>query len=344
MDPPSGLLSIQGSIVFSTFKIPICGEGFRAFLCVLRTRRGNVLFFYEERMKKPEVLVVYKQSTLSEYRSSGHGVRLRRLRAGGAPLADRLQLRHDRYHRAVDRVRRHLERSGFRVHPVFRGRLFRVRGMDRRFRLVVSVGGDGTFLEAARRLARTPILGVNSDPGISVGRLAAADLDSFPRVLEEFLSGRCPARPLTRLGIRLNGRSVRTPVLNEILVSAAVPAETSRYRLKVWGRTEEQLSSGVWIAAPAGTSAAHRSAGGRVLPLFSRRFAFTVREPYRGKPARPTLLRGVLGARETVEVISLMREGAVFADGPRVRFRFRLGDRLEAGLWAPPLWVVGLSQ
>ena len=49
------------------------------------------------------------------------------------------------------------------------------------YNLVITVGGDGTFLEAARNIKGQLILGVNSAPGSSVGKLCTATAKNFEK-------------------------------------------------------------------------------------------------------------------------------------------------------------------
>ena len=74
------------------------------------------------------------------------------------------------------------------------------------------------------------------------------------------------------------------------------PASTTRYLLTFDGRTEDQISSGIWISTAAGSTSVIRSAGGKEMPPRSRRLQFAVREPFPlgGKDSRvaPTLIHG----------------------------------------------------
>lgn len=284
------------------------------------------------------VLVVYKQSVFSEHRR----VAFRRALARKNFWERGWGAQHEAHQKALKHIRRVLAAEGIPAQHLFRGALNRNRKLDELFDLVVSVGGDGTFLETARYLRRTPILGVNSDPARSVGRLCAATAENFHIFLKIFREGRLKPRPLARLAVSMNGKKYPFPVVNDILICAAIPAETSRYLLRVGKREEEQLSSGIWVAAPAGTGAAYRSAGGKVLPLFSRKSAYWVREPYPAKPAVPRLKHGVLSDARKISVVSLMREGRIFLDGPRHRLPFCFGDRLEVSLSAPALKILGM--
>jgi NAD+ kinase len=236
-----------------------------------------------------------------------------------------------------------LAAEGLSVDRVLRHKAYRLKGLDRRYSLVVSVGGDGTLLDASHLVSRIPILGVNSDPVRSVARFSGCRLDGFPRVLRDHLRGRSRPIPVPRLEFRVNG--VRSPwlVLNDLLVCTASPAGTSRYLLQVGKRSEEQMSSGVWISTAAGSTAAIYSAGGKRQPLSSRAFQFLVREPYQRKFGPRRLVRGSLRPGQDLEVFSRMKEGRIFVDGPNLVVPFRLGDRLQVRPSTHPLRLVGLK-
>jgi len=58
--------------------------------------------------------------------------------------------------------------------------------------LVISAGGDGTFLRAARRFkadSRVPLLGVNSSPSSSFGFFCATDYKHVSSLLDSVLQG-----------------------------------------------------------------------------------------------------------------------------------------------------------
>src|SRR5258706_15485788 len=113
------------------------------------------------------------------------------------------------------------------------------------------------------------------------------------------------------------------------------------YTLHLGHVSEPQRSSGLWIATAAGSTAAIRSAGGRMLPLRSRKLQYLVREPYNGGRDHYRLRRGVIGAETSLEVISKTRRGRLFVDGPHLRFSLGLGDVLTVTTAATPLRVLG---
>jgi NAD+ kinase len=291
-------------------------------------------------MSQKRVLVVYKESAYSQYLTSRQLTRgLRKGGYWGVVIGS-----HQRHNQTLTAVRESLKARGLSATLVLRERVHRLKDVDGRFHLVVTVGGDGTFLDSSHYIRRIPILGVNSDPSRSVARFSGCDRETFPRVLSDYLSGRLKPVPVPRLEFSVNGRPGRWPVLNDLLISTLSPAGTSRYILKSGRRAEEQMSSGLWISTAAGSTAAILSAGGRVLPVTARRFQYVVREVYQKKFGPRHLLQGVLGSGKSLEVISRMKEGRIFADGANLVALFTLGDRLAVRLSKRPLWVVGLRD
>lgn len=231
-----------------------------------------------------------------------------------------------------------LRESGLQARVTHRARVVDTRP----YPLVISVGGDGTFLEAARCVAGAGqrILGVNSDPERSAGTFCSADGATFGAKLRKILRGRVKTVRLHRMELRLNGRRLGAPVLNDILVTHRRPAAMSRYWLRVGAAREEQRSSGLWIATAAGSTGAIRSAGGRPLERRSRALVYRPRELYSGGGIRCRLRGGAVPAGRRVAVGSLMRDGMICADGEHMTFPFGYGDVLEVSPSPRPLRVV----
>lgn len=210
--------------------------------------------------------------------------------------------------------------------------------------LVITVGGDGTLLAASHAVSDTPILAINSAPDFSVGFFCGGKLGSVRETLEKALAGTMPVAKLTRMKVEKNGELLTTRVLNEALICSASPAATTRYLLEHRGVVEEQKSSGIWIGPAAGSTAAQRSAGGRVLPLVSDKLQFVVREPY--TPAGGTLQmpRGLVGRGEALSIRCKMSDGRVFVDGPHEVHTVTIGDHLRFSASDEPLHLIGVTR
>lgn len=283
------------------------------------------------------ILVAYKKSTFQIYAKERRDPKLLRLLRERSVTVAKMRRSHDLHERTIEAVHEAIERLGCRAQFVYRANVRPIRGVD----LVVTIGGDGTILEVARHLAGIPLLGVNSAPGTSLGLFCGADHRTVRDRLARHLAGDLAETPLARLSLEAAGHSVW--VLNEVLYAHRNPAATSRYILRIGDREEEQRSSGLWVATAAGSTGGIFSAGGRMLPIRSRRTQYWVREPFIQGSERPRLLHGVLPAGFEMVLHSKMRQGMVYVDGAHHAFALGFGDRAHLTGGAPPLRVLGLD-
>lgn len=210
--------------------------------------------------------------------------------------------------------------------------------------LVVTVGGDGTLLFASHFVRDAPVLGVNSSPSTSLGVLCGASVRDFGRKLAAALDGRLRGAALARLSIAVEGGRGGAPALNDCLVTADNPAVTFRYEIEAGGKREMQRSSGLWVSTATGSTGGIRSAGGRILPLRSRRLQFLVREPCPDPRAPFRLMRGILPPGAKLSVTSLVPSAHVYVDGPRRSLKLGYGEAVRIGTDAPPLVLLGLDE
>jgi len=258
----------------------------------------------------------------------------------GAPVAARVLAAHAEHLHSVALVEAALAARGIPWRAATR--------LDRRLAawadLVVTVGGDGTFLSASHAVVDRgggdgpPMLGVNSAPGSSVGYFCASDAAGFGQLFDAVRSGGLVSRPLWRMQVAINGRPLRALALNDVLLAHRVPAETTRYELSVDGVAQDQKSSGVWIATAAGSTAAIRSAGGAVLPIDSRSLQYRVRELMTWAVEGRALVGATFGAE--LAIVSRMQAGALYIDGSHLKASFGFGDRVTFSSAPRPLgWI-----
>lgn len=306
-------------------------------------------------MTRPHVCVVLKRSSWRKWVEEEHDARVAELLDANDEVVGRLRSAHEEHIEATEEVRRGLSDLDAIVawHDGAAG--FHVQG---RCDLIVTVGGDGTLLVASHGIGHgIPLLGVNSAPNHSVGFFCAAKKGTVREALVAALDGKLERVELTRMRVELNGRVVHERVLNEALFCHASPAATSRYILRLVRRgstpaseqgpndafeEQEQKSSGVWVGPAAGSTAAQRSAGGRVLPLSSRNLQYVVREPYRPREEEMRLTLGQVSEGEALVLKSQMREGRVFLDGDRIVHDVNIGDVVTMVRSDQPLIVLGL--
>jgi NAD+ kinase len=297
-------------------------------------------------MSGPRVLVLCKRTSYRTLVLEDQDTRIEGLLARGDPTVRRLRRSHEDHEATRAEVERALKDLGVEAVAVD-GAHSRVEG---KFDLVVTVGGDGTLLAASHRVGTdVPVLGINSAPDHSVGFFCAARKGSAKEALSEVLQGTMKGTVLSRMRVDLNDACLHKRVLNDALFCHEIPAATSRYILRVKhgdGRLEEeeQRSSGLWVGPAAGSTAAQRSAGGRVLPLTSRKIQYVVREPYTPMGDRLALFRGTIDQRGSLVVLNKMRHAKLFLDGHHIAHAVTVGDVVTMRRSEDTLTVLGLGR
>jgi NAD+ kinase len=291
-------------------------------------------------MSGPRVIVVAKRTAYRRYVEEAGDLRVRALLKSRDPSVASWLASHREHERTMEEVERALDAVGAQTLIVRRAHAaFDTSDAV----LVIAVGGDGTLLAASHCVGRAPILGVNSAPSHSVGFFCAAQRKNFEQHLRRALEDRLPSLSLSRMSVSVNDALRSKRVLNEALYCHSSPAATSRYILRAGRVREEQRSSGFWIGPAAGSTAAQRSAGGRVLPLNSSLLQLVVREPYVPFGQKYKLLRMLIEPRRSVVVQSKMDDAALYLDGPHRRLSVQLGDVVSFRVSDEPLSVLGLK-
>lgn len=272
-----------------------------------------------------KVLIVFKKSTFQIQAVEHRDPRFLKLIEEGHSNVAKVKTAHDEHYETLAAIHDDLKRRGIAFDSVARADL----GSDAEsYDLVISVGGDGTFLDASHAINKVPLLGVNSARSSSFGHFCLANTDNFVQVLDDIIAGNLQPWPLLRLQLILNGTPLAEPVLNEVLVCHSNPAGTSRYYIEVDGTREEQRSSGVLIGTPSGSTGTCKSAGGDVMPIVSPQYQFIVREPWTRPGQHYALTRCILNREQEIHMTSNMRTGALYIDGQHIDYSFSLGDEL----------------
>lgn len=286
------------------------------------------------------VLVVYKKTTYERLVKEGFRKRVQRLLATHDPSVSRLNEAHEHHTQAIVRAKAVLKKLGlsatFKDLSVTSG-----EGFD----FVLTLGGDGTLLWASHIVGpETPMLAINTSPKHSVGYFCAGGPGEMEELLVSAMEGRIKAVELQRMRVDLDGKPLSRRILNDMLFSHQCPGATTRYILQFDGITEEHKSSGIWVGPAAGSTAAQHSAGGRVLPLGSRKLQFVVREPYTGDGRRYDLTKGIVDPGGVLSMRSKMVHGRLYLDGPHREHQVELGQELTIQLSDEPLQLLGLQR
>ena len=194
--------------------------------------------------------------------------------------------------------------------------------------LVVVLGGDGTFLSAARAMAATdvPLLGVNLG---SLGFLTEVPLPALYPALEAISQGRgtIESRSLIQCTLFRGPENLgSSQVLNDVVLNKTAMARLNNYDLsvdKVF--VSSYRADGMIVATPTGSTAYSLSAGGPVLMPTVDAFVITPVSPH-SLTHRPLVVPDsaeieiVLKGNPEEAYLSLDGQpGVVLRDGDRVR-------------------------
>ena len=270
-------------------------------------------------------VIVVKETYLDLVRALGDDHQLGEI-AAKKPGLELVEESHDQHERSIGIVTSALVKHGIRLDTIHRNSEA-LRNHLTNIDLIVTIGGDGTFLRASHEIgSEIAVIGVNSAPLTSFGHFCCTDGPGFPALFNRIINGSFKPSRLLRLQLALNDVPLPEPVLNEVLVAHKHPAGTSRYHLSV-GDGEETLHkcSGLLIAPPPGTTGFLRSEGGTILPITARRYSFVERAPFLRIGEDAALRSGVVEANQTLKLISQMQDGRLFIDGDHIEYDFPRG-------------------
>jgi NAD+ kinase len=238
----------------------------------------------------------------------------------------------------LDRATKAAKKHGAEVVDVRRdGADTAPRGSD----LIVTLGGDGTFLHGARMAAPAgiPILGVNLG---RLGFLTEIEEHDLERGLDQFFEGAYRIEERTMLQVTLSSAEKvreRWIGLNEVVVDHSGETRILRLEIDVGGQAVGVIDAdGAIIATATGSTAYALASGGPILePTMTdlvlvpmNPFALTVR-PIVFAPAQDVTLKVVRGPAE------------MYVDGAREGMSVATGDVIRCGAHERRLKVVRFS-
>ena len=206
--------------------------------------------------------------------------------------------------------------------------------------LILSLGGDGTFLNMVDRvLSRDlPIMGVNYG---HLGFLTAGLAKDVEGLLDAYLTGKTQVYQRMVLDLELenaSGLQIRY-ALNDVLVSASNLTHVASLKVKV---SDEPLfhfrGDGLIISTPTGSTAHSLSAGGSLVDPQVEALLITPLSP-QSLSSRPIIVR----PNVVVEVVPEGCPGEVIYDGQRL-CSIKPGDRVRVSRSLKTIKMVQLAN
>lgn len=283
-----------------------------------------------------KVLIVYKRSVYQKYVLDENSEKIKDLIDQNHVSTLSLIKSHERNLKSLELLRNTLEQNSVKYKLSSRSLLQDIHDYD----LILSLGGDGTFLRTVKHIRDGLVMGINSLPNESVGALCTASIEHFVDKFKDILSGNFKIKYLPRLAAKLNGKPLAYTAVNDILFTNSSPGATSRYLLMFDDKSEDHKSSGIWISTPSGSTAAIHAAGGEKMSAGDARFQFCIREPYQGISHPYKLTHGFVAQGKELKIISKMIKSRLYLDGPTSPFTIEYGTELSIFLSDQKLKVI----
>jgi hypothetical protein len=196
--------------------------------------------------------------------------------------------------------------------------------------VVVVLGQDGMVANVAKYVQNVPIVGVNPDPKRFDGILLPFQVPQARQAAQKVLRRTHKSRQVTLAEALLNDGQ-RLLAFNELFIGNATHI-SARYDVQHRGKSEQQSSSGIIVSTGAGSTGWLSSVfnmasgvagflGSKPQPGFTmnwedRKLVWVVREPFKSKHSRISMVAGTLEPPQELVVQSAMPEGGViFSDG-----------------------------
>lgn len=176
--------------------------------------------------------------------------------------------------------------------------------------MVMTFGGDGTLLAAARLLMGTdvPIMGVNVG---KLGFLAEFSMTELDEAIASVISGSYRIVDRTTIEVEVGG--VRSTALNEVLLERSSKAKMISVRAWVDDHhVADYRADGVIIATPTGSTAYSLAAGGPIIAPSTNSLCITPIAPHT-LTLRPLIINDTSEIR--MHLLSDATQGQVVADG-----------------------------
>lgn len=214
--------------------------------------------------------------------------------------------------------------------------------------LILTLGQDGLVANTAKYVKGQPIVAVNPEPERFDGVLLPFRVSDVGDVVRRAVAGGLGLKEVTLAEAKL-ADGQRLLAFNDLFIGASTHV-SARYQVRVYGRTENQSSSGIIVSTGAGSTGWLRSVfqmasglsnfTGRPDVPWSRmawdeqRLIFIVREPFVSRTSGADLAAGQITPDQTLVVESRMpSEGVIFSDGVEAdRLEFNSGAIATIGI------------
>ena len=201
--------------------------------------------------------------------------------------------------------------------------------------LIISCGGDGTFLSCAQKYQDSILLGMNSDykpkAGVgSYGALTSINRTNLKRRLEEIKDQKFFIDQWKRLQTKVNNQLIERYAVNEIYFGQRISYETCDINIQHSRMSQDFNCSGVLTCTGMGSHAWHYNAGGSPFSNELDAFGFKVLFPNLKRTLK--FASGIVSGRNELIIYPLRDNYVLSYDSKSDVITTQLGDEVRISL------------
>lgn len=145
--------------------------------------------------------------------------------------------------------------------------------------LIISLGGDGTFLHAVKHATKQQVIGINTDIKNSVGFLTKHNKDTIEKAIQNFQNKTNKIEKWDRVTATVDGKKLPFKALNELIITMPEIYKTSRLHIKHKDKQVHTMGNGIIATTNKGSNGFFRSAGGT--PFSAKGLGYVILLPYK---------------------------------------------------------------
>lgn len=188
--------------------------------------------------------------------------------------------------------------------------------------LVISVGGDGTFIKSASMFVTKMVLGIKVS-GDSVGYHCASNKEEYRKHIKAVMDGKFSKKEYFGLETKAGGE-VLPCAFNEVLLTPKNIGEMFNYSLDIDDGSFSGRSTALIIYTPAGSTAHAKSAGGAQLSLNLNAFGIVPESQFSGD-----IKNFIIPSDKKVSIKSRNEEGGIVIIDGWYKHGFSKGGKIQ---------------
>jgi NAD+ kinase len=236
---------------------------------------------------------------------------------------------HKRHYTAYDLLTQNLQKNNLKFDSI-KDKSIQETDFEN-YQIIITLGGDGTFINSCARIRTQKIIGINSEPRKSVGGLAKFVPSDIIGLCERIANNQLEIDNWDRLSARVNGEELPFWAINEILISKPSIYQTSKLHVNLGDTQGFCYGNGIIIATQRGSTAFYHSASGE--PFATKEFgtfgyALVLPFQIKGDITKTT----ILGPNEKLEITPKRSGHSLIFDCDEKRI-FKLKDEDEVEIF-----------